>query len=135
MLFKYPMHSRQGDETWVVLDGFDEINYQQGWLTAIEAGEESDGNEISKAWTFGFSEDDPKEHKPGELHSLVTPDEIYVPDTWYKSLIERQTKGITAMIVTLRKNRDAKRIMIVSQAYLLNDDGRTVERLYPRVPV
>ena len=129
MLFKYPMHTAVGDDIWTVVDGFDEINYQQGWFMVVE----SHDPEEAKAWTFGFSDKKPSEYKNDEVRGITIPDEIYVPDEWYKSLIAKKTDGISALHVTLRKNKDAVRLMIVSHAYLLNDEGRTVERLYPRV--
>jgi hypothetical protein len=130
MLFKYPMHSQQGEDSWVVVDGFDEINWQEGWFTAVD-----NGNKEATVWTFGFSEKKPEDCDEDEIMGITTPEDIYVPSEWYQAIIERKARGITALHVTLRRNKDPVRIMIVSNAYLLNDDGRTVERLYPKIPV
>jgi hypothetical protein len=37
------------------------------------------------------------------------------------------------LYVTLRKDKDALRLMVVHQGYILNDAGKTVERLYSKV--
>jgi hypothetical protein len=131
MMFKYPVPTGNED-VWSIVDGFDEINWQDAWLVVHKSGDVQEEGPSVPGLSILLK--DPESFKPDEPHGpFVVPEEMYIATECSRNLFRGTIKTVPVLYVTLRKDKDALRLMVVHQGYILNDAGKTVERLYSKV--
>jgi len=127
MMFKWPGVADDDGCEWRVADGFDEVVWRYGWLCKCECADAAATDGAGPAPDTCIHLMHPRDWKDDEPRSCV-PAEPWYERNAIRLLREGKTDAVPIVLVMLRKG-EVQRTLAVHYGYVMNDDGRTVEKL------
>ena len=126
MLFKY--QKKQGSQPiWALIDGLIEVEWTRGWAVKHITYDEDDAPEDR----LGVTLKDPEEGVTRETAYCVA--RLNLSDGSREMLLNGKVTSIPVVIAQLKKSDNEMPLPVAVEAgYILNDDGKTVEKLMAR---
>lgn len=140
MMFKYPRFI-SGRETWRLLDGVTAAEWCKGYVVRLEGEKETGRGETTLSETasgsitprghdsFHVQLENPEYVREDEPVGCV-PAMLEMSPECYERLRSGEVEWIEVIVVMLTGPKGDTCEYAVHSGYLLNDDGKTIEKLY-----
>lgn len=131
MLFKYKK-THGSEPIWALVDGLSEVEWTWGWAVKYSPIQPDEADEPDEQPALGVTMKDPGENRVGAVNALV-PARLHLSERSRKQLLNDEVAAIPVVVLHLsRSESDVTLPLAVEAGYILNDDGRTVEKLMAR---